>query len=544
MTAALSLVLQAIAVLAIGAIFATVARRPSMRHAFWTGAVVGSLLLPAAALVLPTIRVTEPEFIRATIESVAPERVVPTTPLSQPAIDPLSDLRLETERPAAFDWKLILSVLWALGTVGSLIQVFRRALRVRALVSATRPVTSRAVLAEWERLLDRFSIDRARVALLETRQIVAPATGGLLRAHVLLPAGSDAWSRDRVRVVLAHELAHVVRRDCLTQTAAQFASALYWFSPLHRYAERMMAVERERACDEFVLRAGLPARSYALALIDAKRDAVSFHASESLLLAMAAPNQSELEHRVEHILDGSAPDRAMGPGARVAVVSLAVAVVVVTSSVRLEAASPQNVFGAGSQQGIEPDRRRDSTALPASERVPGGTVPSDDVVRAVLAGPDSMLATHLVQAMAREPRGDADLVRERARWAVMQSVDGRLVEPLIARLDDPDWRVRAYAAWALGVAQDSRATAALVAQMAHPVWRMRAMAASALQSIGDIRARDVMLRALADDAWQVRAPAVTYLGALHDAELTPVIRARLSDRHMAVRIAAARALEQ
>jgi HEAT repeat protein len=212
--------------------------------------------------------------------------------------------------------------------------------------------------------------------------------------------------------------------------------------------------------------------------------------------------------------------------------------------VRLEAALPQNAFNGVAQQGIEPDRRQDSTSLPASERVPGGTVPSDDVVRAVLSGPDSMLAAHLVKAIDRVPRSDEDLVRERARWALGQAVDGRLVEPLIGRLADSDWRVRAYAAWALGIAKDRRATASLVLQMDQPVWRLRAMAASALESIGDDRARDVMVRALEDDAWQVRSAAVSYLGALRDKALTPVIRARLSDRHIAVRMAAERALEE
>ena len=68
------------------------------------------------------------------------------------------------------------------------------------------------------------------------------------------------------------------------------------------------------------------------------------------------------------------------------------------------------------------------------------------------------------------------------------------------------------------------------------------MAASALEAIGDVRARDAMVRALGDEAWQVRSAAVSYLGALNEPALTPLIRARLSDRHVAVRMAAQRAL--
>jgi hypothetical protein len=377
---------------------------------------------------------------------------------------------------------------------------------------------------------------------LSTNNPNAPATCGLIHSRVLLPSRHSEWSRDRLRAVLAHELAHVARRDCLIQTAAQVASAIYWFSPLHRYAERMMAVERERACDEFVLRSGLPPRSYALALVDAKRDALNCTTPASPLLAMAPPDASELEHRVKHILAGKEPERVMSMAARMAVAAVTAGTVVVTSSVRLEAALPQLVHGLAATTAGEPDQRRDSIASPSSERIPGRAVPTDAMMRAVMSGPDSAFAMHLVHATERVPQGDEDLVGDRARWALLQSEDGFLIEPLVRRLADGDWRVRAYAAWALGLSRDRRATEALIAQMDHPVWRLRAMAASALESIGDAQARDVMVRALHDAAWQVRSVAVSYLGALNEPELAPVIRALLSDRHIAVRLAAQRAL--
>ena len=541
MTVTLSFGLQAITIVGVAAIFATLARRPSVRHALWTAGVVGSLLLPVAALVLPTIRVTQPEFIRTTLASVAPEREMPSTPIAPPALEPPDGLRLVAETPASIDRDLLVWMVWALGAIAFLLLVIRRALRVRTLLRGAKPVTSQTVLDEWAALLGRYSMNQKAAILASTADPAAPATCGLLRSRVLLPAHHDSWSRERVSAVLAHELAHVARRDCLTQTAAQVASAIYWFSPLHRYAERRMAMERERACDELVLRAGLSPRSYATALVDAERDAVDGAAPASLVLAMASPVKSELEHRVEHILEGE-PERAMGLLARLAVASLTAAVVVVTSSVRLEAALPGDVRGVPPSQGMEPDQRRDSVALPSSERIPSGVLPADAVVRAAIAGPDSALAMQLVHALEREPQGDEDLVRDRARWALMQSANGSLVDPLLGRLAADDWRVRAYAAWTLGLARDPRATPSLVAQMDHPVWRLRAMAASALEAIGDVRARDAMVRALGDEAWQVRSAAVSYLGALNEPALTPLIRARLSDRHVAVRMAAQRAL--
>ena len=82
---------------------------------------------------------------------------------------------------------------------------------------------------DWTDLLRdlsaRLHLTRS-VALLRSPLADMPMTWGGFRPVVLLPAEADSWSIDRRRAVLLHELAHVRRFDCLTQSIARAACAL------------------------------------------------------------------------------------------------------------------------------------------------------------------------------------------------------------------------------------------------------------------------------------------------------------------------------
>ena len=80
-----------------------------------------------------------------------------------------------------------------------------------------------------------------------------PMTFGVLRPTVLLPEEARAWSGERRRVVLLHELAHVLRGDAATHLLARTALALHWWNPLAWTMWREFLKERERATDDLVL---------------------------------------------------------------------------------------------------------------------------------------------------------------------------------------------------------------------------------------------------------------------------------------------------
>jgi beta-lactamase regulating signal transducer with metallopeptidase domain len=143
--------------------------------------------------------------------------------------------------------------------------------------------------------------------LLRSERRAMPVVCGIFRSVVLLPAGAEDWTAERQRMVLLHELAHVARRDCLTQVVALAACAFYWFNPLVWFAARRLRVEREQACDDRVLSVGTKPSDYAFHLLEIARsmqeenDRAAFEWSPRISVAMARP--SKLECRLRAVLN-------------------------------------------------------------------------------------------------------------------------------------------------------------------------------------------------------------------------------------------------
>src|SRR5262249_50793452 len=149
---------------------------------------------------------------------------------------------------------------------------------------------------------------RRRVRIFKTERISMPMTWGLMRSDVLLPEEADHWSMECRWIVMAHELTHVKRRDCLMQAMAQLACAIYWFSPLVLIAALRLRVERELACDDHVLEAGAKASDYASHLVEIAYPFGPANCGSPVAVGMAC---SHLESRVRSILDPNARRRGV-----------------------------------------------------------------------------------------------------------------------------------------------------------------------------------------------------------------------------------------
>ena len=176
-------------------------------------------------------------------------------------------------------------MVWLGGTLLMVGRLVVGVANVRRMVGEAEPADG----AEWDALVDgtRRSIGvHSPARLLISPRAAMPFTSGLVRPVIVLPASAEDWTRERRRSVLAHELAHVRRRDLLTNAVVQLACAIYWFHPLVRLAARRVRIEAERSCDALVVAAGTRASDYAGDLLDIARTMRS-SATAAVALAVA-----------------------------------------------------------------------------------------------------------------------------------------------------------------------------------------------------------------------------------------------------------------
>ena len=136
------------------------------------------------------------------------------------------------------------------------------------------------------------------VPVMSSPGLVEPGVFGILRPVLLLPEGiGERLNPAQLDAILAHELCHVRRRDNLTSTIHMAVQAVFWFHPLVWWLGARLLEERERACDEEVLRLGSKPQVYAEGILNVCRLYV-----ESPLSCVSGVTGASLKRRIEQIM--------------------------------------------------------------------------------------------------------------------------------------------------------------------------------------------------------------------------------------------------
>ncbi len=179
---------------------------------------------------------------------------------------------------------------------------------------------------------------RGKVQFLESHRTAVPFVAGIVSPIVILPSVWRAWPSERLKMVLEHECAHIRRRDVLWAYLANIAVALHWFNPLIWIVRRRLLREAERACDDWVLATGTPARDYATHLLMTVRDIRLTR--DFSIVASALNNNCELKGRIMSILSDRHRVLSLGRSAKLLVAGVTVLSVVSLAGLSLQAGEP------------------------------------------------------------------------------------------------------------------------------------------------------------------------------------------------------------
>ena len=127
-------------------------------------------------------------------------------------------------------WTEIAGWVWLIGLGAMLLYALVSYLRLRRRVSVSLPVQDHIYLCD---------------------AISSPFILGVVKPHIYLPSGLDEVQRQNV---LAHEQAHLARRDHWWKPLGFALLAVYWFNPVLWLAYALLCRDIELACDERVIR--------------------------------------------------------------------------------------------------------------------------------------------------------------------------------------------------------------------------------------------------------------------------------------------------
>jgi TonB family protein len=283
------------------------------------------LILPVAAMVMPSITVEIPtsnvlesmvqlsQTIDGALAGFAPAAIASGPSFARSQMVSSSRVRL-------------LRVAWAGGVALFCLPMVAALWRVRRLRRGSLP------WPEGQALVGALAAEaglRRSVDLVMHDGVPAPMTYGFLRPVIVLPSAAAQWSVEHLRQSLVHEVEHICRADWPIHLAARVACAVYWFHPLVWTAWRRLRLESERACDDAVLRRG-DRTAYADQLVALARRLS--HGAAEPLLSMA--NRSDLSARISSLLDNGRPRGRAGLSATAAVVGVAAVIVLGVSPLR------------------------------------------------------------------------------------------------------------------------------------------------------------------------------------------------------------------
>ncbi len=266
-------------------------RSAADRASVLRAAVLLLLMLPFISIAMPRLEI-ESSAMAPALEVAAVEAAVPVPALPIPEIA-VAPLQAEASPGLIDSPELAVGLLYALGVLLLGLRLLAGLMTLRRWTALAEPARSPV----WLQALLRT--DTEGVRLLVSDHAPAPMSWGWRRPVILIDR--ETYARlDDADAILAHEMAHVTRRDWAALMLSRVAVALFWFNPLVWLVERQAVRQAEEAADCAAAMRVEPSH-YAQTLVSCARRACG----QAVPANSIAPSRHDLAVRVKAILDGS-----------------------------------------------------------------------------------------------------------------------------------------------------------------------------------------------------------------------------------------------
>ena len=183
------------------------------------------------------VAITQPS-VGSTVGSVVDSAVS-----SSPTTDVLG---WESSRRICF---AIFFVIWVLGCCYSMVRILRHLLMAKRMVANSIPLVDQKLINRLRVLCAHLKMSKAPT-LTVTTELKSPVLVGGLRPTVLIPESIlESCESDELGLIVAHELAHVKRRDLWWNWIPVLVRMFFFFHPLVWLTQSRYALDQEIACD-------------------------------------------------------------------------------------------------------------------------------------------------------------------------------------------------------------------------------------------------------------------------------------------------------
>lgn len=181
---------------------------------------------------------------------------------------------------------LILSIRMSLG--------YREVYRLR---SRSNPIHLPGINHLFDRLIVKSGV-KQNITLATSHLIDMPATIGYLKPIILLPVSLiNQLSTEEAYAILAHELAHVIRKDYLQNILISMTEILFFFHPSVWWFSSTIKSLREQCCDDLAIKLGAEPMALTKALVQLEEHA------PAPLFAMAFSHKKQLFYRIQRLFN-------------------------------------------------------------------------------------------------------------------------------------------------------------------------------------------------------------------------------------------------